>query len=99
MLPVVLYYWVGGLTDKDQPLTAPQVRRGAFVNSGTRDVGRDPDYDFATGTHPLQQHHGANELNKTAASLPGEFLALPARDLAKHEEKMQAFARGVGKNN
>jgi hypothetical protein len=98
MLPVVLYYWVGGLTDKDQPLTAPQVRRGAFVNSGTRDVGRDPDYDFATGTHPLQQHHGANELNKTA-SLPGEFLAMPAQDLAKHEEKLQAFARGVGKNN
>lgn len=30
----------------EQPLTGSQIMRGAYVNSGSQDVGPDPDYDF-----------------------------------------------------
>jgi hypothetical protein len=33
-----------------QALTHAQIRRGAFNNSGSRDVGKDPYWDFKTGT-------------------------------------------------
>lgn len=104
-LPLAMYYWVGGLNDKDAPLTAPQVRRGAFQNSGTRDVGRDPNWDFSDGTYKnkaaasgYQGIYDENE-RQQQQSLPGEFLAMPAKDMKKHEEKIEAFARGRGKNN
>jgi hypothetical protein len=42
-LPMLSFYWVGrSLTDQDEPLSASQIRRGAFLNSGSRDAGRDP---------------------------------------------------------
>ena len=31
-------------------LSAAQIRRGAFNNSGSRDAGKDPYWDFKTGT-------------------------------------------------
>ena len=37
------------LNDRDESLTHAQVRRGAFMNSGSRDAGRDPMWDFRTG--------------------------------------------------
>ena len=37
----------GSLTAKDGELTGSQVQRGQFMNSGSRDVGRDPDWDGA----------------------------------------------------
>jgi hypothetical protein len=43
--------WVGRLNDKDEALTAAQIRRGAFNNSGSRDVGRDPNWDFSKGLY------------------------------------------------
>lgn len=30
----------------EQPLTGSQIMRGAYINSGSQDVGPDPDYDF-----------------------------------------------------
>ena len=42
-LPMLSFYWVGrSLTDQEDPLSASQIRRGAFLNSGSRDAGRDP---------------------------------------------------------
>ena len=50
-----LPYWatqsIGNLTDRDDPLTAAQVRRGAFLNSGSRDAGKDPNWDWKHGTY------------------------------------------------
>ena len=44
-----LPYWathtISNLTDRDEALTAAQVRRGAFQNSGTHDAGRDPNWE------------------------------------------------------
>jgi hypothetical protein len=49
--PYLSAKWTGNLNERDEALTAAQVRRGAFLNSGTRDVGKDPRWDFRTGTY------------------------------------------------
>jgi hypothetical protein len=36
------------LTNSDQPLTGSQVQRGAYMNTGSKDAGRDPDWDPKT---------------------------------------------------
>mmetsp|Transcript_24909 Transcript_24909/g.54329 ORF Transcript_24909/g.54329 Transcript_24909/m.54329 type:complete len:159 (-) Transcript_24909:244-720(-) len=38
------------LNEREEALTHAQIRRGAFMNSGSRDVGKDPKWDFKTGT-------------------------------------------------
>jgi hypothetical protein len=50
-IPFWAMKWVGRLNDKDEGLTAAQIRRGAFNNSGSRDVGRDPKWDFTKGMY------------------------------------------------
>jgi hypothetical protein len=50
-IPFVAMWWVGRLVDKEEGLSAAQVRRGAFNNSGSRDVGRDPKWDFEKGMY------------------------------------------------
>jgi len=50
-LPYYCTKWIGNLNARDDPLTAAQTRRGAFNNSGTRDVGKDPKWNFQTGTY------------------------------------------------
>jgi hypothetical protein len=50
-IPYLASKWISSLNEKDEALTAAQVRRGAFLNSGTRDVGKDPSWDFRTGTY------------------------------------------------
>ena len=39
-MPLVAMEWIGPLNEKDGALTGGQIRRGAFNNSGSRDVGR-----------------------------------------------------------
>lgn len=34
------------LFKSEQPLTGSQIMRGNYINSGSKDVGPDPDYDF-----------------------------------------------------
>jgi hypothetical protein len=50
-----LPYWasrtIGNLTDRDEALTHAQVRRGAFLNSGSRDAGKDTNWDWKNGTY------------------------------------------------
>jgi hypothetical protein len=50
-----LPYWatqtIRNLTDREEPLTAAQVRRGAFLNSGTHDAGKDPNWDWKNGRY------------------------------------------------
>eukprot|EP00553_Chaetoceros_curvisetus_P005921 CAMPEP_0204618226 /NCGR_PEP_ID=MMETSP0717-20131115/4950_1 /ASSEMBLY_ACC=CAM_ASM_000666 /TAXON_ID=230516 /ORGANISM="Chaetoceros curvisetus" /LENGTH=138 /DNA_ID=CAMNT_0051631921 /DNA_START=1 /DNA_END=417 /DNA_ORIENTATION=+ len=49
-IPFVAMQWIGPLNERDEKLTAAQIRRGAFNNSGSRDAGKDPYWDFKTGT-------------------------------------------------
>ena len=50
-----LPYWatqtIGNLTDREEALTAAQVRRGAFLNSGSQDAGKDPNWDWKNGKY------------------------------------------------
>ena len=50
-----LPYWatqtIGNLSEKEEALTAAQVRRGAFMNSGSRDAGKDPNWDWKNGKY------------------------------------------------
>ena len=41
-------FW--GESHSTQELTGNQIRRGAFNNSGSRDAGKDPQWDFKTGS-------------------------------------------------
>ena len=69
------------------------------MNTGTRDVGRDPDWEG--GVHKLKTEAGYAALveqEKETRKLSGEFLALPAEQMQKHEEKMKAFAEGRSRN-
>lgn len=38
------------LNSTEKSLNATQIRRGAYLNSGSKDVGVDPDWDFRTNT-------------------------------------------------
>jgi hypothetical protein len=50
-----LPYWatqtIGNLTEREDALTAAQVRRGAFMNSGTKDAGKDPNWKSGRYTY------------------------------------------------
>mmetsp|Transcript_20486 Transcript_20486/g.26455 ORF Transcript_20486/g.26455 Transcript_20486/m.26455 type:complete len:89 (-) Transcript_20486:201-467(-) len=41
---------------QDEGLSATQIRRGAYLNSGSRDVGRDPDWDKQTHEWKGKRH-------------------------------------------
>ena len=55
MIPYIATQWIGNLNEKDDALTAAQIRRGAFLNSGSKDAGKDPNWDFKTGTYNYPQ--------------------------------------------
>eukprot|EP00966_Prymnesium_polylepis_P089478 2071567-Prymnesium_polylepis.1 len=41
----------GSLYSSSEPLTAGQIRRGTYVNAGSKDAGPDPDWDHKTGLY------------------------------------------------
>jgi hypothetical protein len=96
--PLVAHWWMGGLSEKEEALTAPQVRRGAFLNSGTKDIGRDPNWDFTKGHYKKDAGYWAI-FQEEKKQMPGEFLAMPSDKLKKHEEELKAFATGQIKQN
>lgn len=84
-----MHYWVGGLYEKEDGLTAAQNRRGAFNNSGSRDVGKDENWDFRTG-----RYGGYDEVAKEAR-LPAAYMATAGGD----ESQLEAFAKGLRKSD
>lgn len=49
VIPYVFINWIQPLSERDGALTGSQIRRGAFNNSGSKDVGKDPYWDFKKG--------------------------------------------------
>lgn len=49
-VPFFAMHWIRPLSERDEALSRSQIRRGAFNNSGSKDVGKDPNWDFRTGT-------------------------------------------------
>lgn len=91
--PLVAHWWISekeSLSERDQALTAAQIRRGAFLNSGTRDMGKDPNWDFRNGQYKQPTGYAALPESK----LPVDYMVLGADQLNKHEENMKAFATG-----
>lgn len=43
------------LIDKEAPLSGSQTQRGVFLNTGSKDVGRDPEWDKTTGMYRGKQ--------------------------------------------
>ena len=69
--PLLAWWWIENLNERDDALTAAQTRRGAFMNSGSRDIGRDPDWDFDEHHHKHYKGYGHveevdEESNETA---------------------------------
>lgn len=50
-IPYIATQKIGSLTAREGPLTPGQIRRGAFNNSGSRDAGKDANWDLKTGTY------------------------------------------------
>lgn len=48
-VPYLFINWIQPLTEREEGLTGGQIRRGAFNNSGSTDVGKDPYWDFKHG--------------------------------------------------
>lgn len=50
-----LPYWatqtISNLSDREEALSAAQIRRGAFMNSGSKDAGKDPNWDWKNGRY------------------------------------------------
>ncbi len=38
------------LLEKEGALSGSQIQRGQYINTGSQDIGRDPDWDFKTHT-------------------------------------------------
>ena len=49
IVPYAFMNWIQPLTEREGELTKSQIRRGAFNNSGSTDVGKDPYWDFKKG--------------------------------------------------
>jgi hypothetical protein len=98
-IPLVAHWWMGGLVEKEEGLTPAQVRRGAFQNSGTTDIGRDPNWDFTKGEYTKDAGYWSIFQEEKAKRLPGEFHAMPSENLKKHEEQLKQFAIGKVKQN
>ncbi|RYG49073.1 hypothetical protein EON67_07005 [archaeon] len=80
------------LTLSDKPLTGSQIMRGAYMNTGSKDVGRDPDWDAATGRYmgssiqsfqpteeQIQEHRREMAARKAAAIAAAKARALAAK--------------------
>jgi len=89
--PLIATWWIS-LNDRPEALTANQVRRGAFNNSGSRDVGRDPDYDFEKGEHKLKSGYAA--MMQEDSQVSNIFLAVDSKILDKHAKEIEELAKG-----
>ncbi|TMW60404.1 hypothetical protein Poli38472_000446 [Pythium oligandrum] len=50
-IPFLAHFLKGeNLNSREKPLNATQIRRGVYLNTGSRDVGVDKDWDFSTYT-------------------------------------------------
>uniref|UniRef100_A0A7S2U6A6 Uncharacterized protein n=1 Tax=Attheya septentrionalis TaxID=420275 RepID=A0A7S2U6A6_9STRA len=56
-IPYWALKWIRPLNARDEALTHAQIRRGAFNNSGSRDAGKDPMWDFKTGSRIQDQSY------------------------------------------
>ena len=89
---MLAWWWIGHLNERDDPLTAAQTRRGAFLNSGTRDIGPDPDWDFQKGQHKFEKGYGEIADDNDHSSLYSSSKNMMGRAMSPVDPKrMQTF--------
>ena len=49
-VPLVVTKISKPMISSDSPLTGSQIQRGVFMNTGSKDAGRDPDWNLQTRT-------------------------------------------------
>eukprot|EP00581_Thalassiosira_minuscula_P008401 CAMPEP_0183710188 /NCGR_PEP_ID=MMETSP0737-20130205/5995_1 /TAXON_ID=385413 /ORGANISM="Thalassiosira miniscula, Strain CCMP1093" /LENGTH=92 /DNA_ID=CAMNT_0025938413 /DNA_START=208 /DNA_END=486 /DNA_ORIENTATION=- len=61
IVPYFFINWIQPLSERDGALTGSQIRRGAFNNSGSKDVGVDPYWDFKRGRRKKMGEDGCED--------------------------------------
>jgi hypothetical protein len=88
-VPFIAHYAIPPLNSREGPLTSAQVRRGAFLNSGSRDMGRDENWDFENNRSKIPVGYGDAGNNVKSIVTPG------GRSISNEdEEKLRALAEG-----
>jgi hypothetical protein len=88
-IPFVAQQWIGHLNNRDQPLTHAQIRRGAFLNSGSTDVGKDPQYDFRKGQYKKDDNYWAIFDNNAALQAFGSMVSATGKTEEVNNKKDQ----------
>jgi hypothetical protein len=99
--PLLAHWWISAkdsLANRDQALTSAQIRRGAFLNSGSKDIGRDPAWDAKTGTYQKDAGYYAIFQDEQRSKLPGAFHAMPPTH-PQNQQHLIDFATGKVKQN
>ena len=79
-IPFLAQQWIGNLNARDEPLTHAQIRRGAFMNSGSIDAGKDPAWDFRTGEYKKDDNYWAIFDNNAASTAFGSIVKVGKDD-------------------
>ncbi|KAL7469354.1 hypothetical protein ACHAXS_009619 [Conticribra weissflogii] len=87
-IPYFFLYHVQSLSERDSALTASQIRRGPYINSGSRDVGKDPYWDFKKGRRKKLGEDGCED--------DGGYVDLFKRDDPREVELGDGFKRRNG---
>mmetsp|Transcript_22953 Transcript_22953/g.45877 ORF Transcript_22953/g.45877 Transcript_22953/m.45877 type:complete len:153 (+) Transcript_22953:155-613(+) len=88
IIPYYFLYHVQSLSERDSALTASQIRRGPYINSGSKDVGKDPYWDFKKGRRKKLGEDGCED--------DGGYVDLFKRDDPREVELGDGFKRGNG---
>jgi hypothetical protein len=89
IVPYIFIHTINPLTERDDTLTGSQIRRGAFNNSGSKDAGKDPYWDFKRGRRKKVGEDGCED--------DGGYEDLFRRDDPGEVELGDGFKEGVRK--
>ena len=88
-IPFIAQQWIGNLNARDEALTHAQIRRGAFMNSGSTDAGKDPQWDFRKGQYRKDDNHWAIFDNNAAQTAFGSISKIGKQEEKDATEKKQ----------
>ena len=79
IVPYAAVKWIGHLTNKEDELSASQIRRGAFNNSGSRDAGKDRNWHNGTYKRSKELDELLKQEDPNKVDLDEKYLQRAAR--------------------